>query len=72
MTLATELIYPSLSNITAPPSCVTHYVKSGKTGITRGARFKAWSADEGAAMKRNYEERPKAAFQVLRMASDSN
>jgi 3-hydroxybutyryl-CoA dehydrogenase len=72
MTLAAELIYPSLSNITAPPSCVTNLVKSGKTGIAKGAGFKAWSVDEGAAMKRNYEERLKAAFEVLKIAPDAN
>jgi 3-hydroxybutyryl-CoA dehydrogenase len=72
MTLAAELIYPSLSNITAPPSCVTNLVKSGKTGIAKGAGFKTWSANEGAAMKRNYEERLKAAFEVLKIAPDAN
>ena len=71
MTLAAELIYPSLSNITAPPSCVTNLVKSGKTGIVKGAGFKTWSSDEGATMKRNYEERLKAAFEVLKIAPDS-
>ena len=70
MTLAAELIYPSLSNIDAPPSCVTNLVKSGKTGIAKGAGFKAWSADEGASMKRKYETRLKAAFDVLKIAPD--
>ena len=72
MTLAAELIYPSLSNITAPPSCVTNLVKSGNTGIAKGAGFKTWSADEGATMKQNYEERLKAAFEVLKIAPDLN
>ena len=70
MTLAAELIYPSLSNITAPPSCVTDLVKSGKTGIAKGAGFKTWSADEAAIMKKKYEERLKAAFEVLKIAPD--
>ena len=70
MTLAAELIYPSLSNITAPPSCVSNLVKSGKTGIAKGAGFKTWSAAEGASMKRKYEERLKAAFEVLKIAPD--
>ena len=72
MTLAAELIYPSLSNITAPPSCVTNLVKSGKTGIAKGAGFKTWSADEGATVKRNYEQRLKAAFEVLKVAPDQD
>jgi 3-hydroxybutyryl-CoA dehydrogenase len=70
MTLAAELIYPSLSNIDAPPSCVTNLVKSGKTGIAKGAGFKVWPADEGANMKRKYEARLKAAFEVLKIAPD--
>ena len=72
MTLAAELIYPSLSNITAPPSCVTNLVKSGKTGIAKGAGFKTWPVEEAATMKRNYEERLKAAFEVLKIAPDPN
>ena len=70
MTLAAELIYPSLSNITKPPSCVTNLVKSGKTGIAKGAGFKVWSSDEAAVMKQNYEQRLKAAFEVLKIAPD--
>ena len=70
MALAAELIYPSLSNITAPPACVTNLVKSGKTGIAKGAGFKQWSPDEAAILKSNYEERLKAAFEVLKVAPD--
>ena len=70
MTLAAELIYPSLSNITAPPACVTNLVKSGKTGIAKGAGFKNWSSEEAKILKRNYEERLKAAFEVLKVAPD--
>ncbi|QWE08254.1 3-hydroxyacyl-CoA dehydrogenase NAD-binding domain-containing protein [Polynucleobacter ibericus] len=70
MTLAAELIYPSLSNITAPPSCVTNLVKSGKTGIAKGAGFREWSTDEAAIVKQNYEKRLKAAFEVLQIAPD--
>jgi 3-hydroxybutyryl-CoA dehydrogenase len=70
MTLAAELIYPSLSNITSPPSCVTNLVKSGKTGIAKGAGFKTWSADEAEIVKQNYEKRLKAAFAVLQVAPD--
>ena len=70
MTLAAELIYPSLSNITEPPSCVTDLVKSGKTGIAKGEGFRPWSADDAAKVKKNYEERLKAAFEVLKVAPD--
>ena len=70
MTLAAELIYPSLSNITEPPSCVTDLVKSGKTGIAKGEGFRPWSADDAAKVRKNYEERLKAAFEVLKVAPD--
>ena len=70
MTLAAELIYPSLSNITAPPTCVTNLVKSGKTGIAKGAGFKEWSSQAAANLKRQYETRLKAAFDVLKVAPD--
>ncbi|WP_197713053.1 3-hydroxyacyl-CoA dehydrogenase family protein [Polynucleobacter necessarius] len=72
MTLAAELIYPSLSNVTKPPSCVTNLVKSGKTGIVKGAGFRTWTADEAAITKHNYEQRLKAAFEVLKIAPDKN
>ena len=70
MTLAAELIYPSLSNITAPPPCVTNLVKSGKTGINKGEGLRSWSPEEAAIVKKNYEERLKAAFAVLKVAPD--
>jgi len=70
MTLAAELIYPTLSNITTPPTCVTDLVKSGKTGIAKGAGFRSWSAEEADIMQKNYEERLKAAFAVLKVAPD--
>ena len=72
MTLAAELIYPSLSNITAPPPCVTDLVKNGKTGINKGEGFRSWSPEEAAIVKQNYEERLKAAFAVLKIAPDQS
>jgi 3-hydroxybutyryl-CoA dehydrogenase len=72
MTLAAELIYPSLSNITAPPTCITNLVKTGKTGINKGEGLRSWSPEEAAIMKRNYEDRLKAAFAVLKIAPDQD
>ena len=72
MTLAAELIYPSLSNITAPPPCISNLVKNGKTGINKGEGFRSWSPEEATIMKRNYEERLKAAFAVLKVAPDQD
>ena len=70
MTLAAEVIYPSLSNITAPPACVMDLVKAGKSGIAKGEGFKKWPADEATKVKKNYEARLKAAFEVLKVAPD--
>ena len=72
MTLAAELIYPSLSNITAPPACISNLVKNGKTGINKGEGFRSWSPEEATMMKKNYEERLKAAFAVLKVAPDQD
>jgi 3-hydroxybutyryl-CoA dehydrogenase len=72
MTLAAELIYPSLSNITAPPPCVTNLVKSGKTGIAKGVGFREWSPAAATKVKQQYEERLKAAFEVLKIAPDED
>jgi 3-hydroxybutyryl-CoA dehydrogenase len=72
MTLAAELIYPSLSNITAPPACISNLVKSGKTGINKGEGFRSWSPEEATMIKKNYEERLKAAFAVLKVAPDQD
>ena len=72
MTLAAELIYPSLSNITAPPPCINNLVKNGITGINKGEGFRSWSPEEATIMKRNYEERLKAAFAVLKVAPDQD
>ena len=72
MTLAAELIYPTLSNITKPPTCVSNLVKSGKTGITQGEGFRTWSKEEAAVMKQIYDLRLKAAFAVLQIAPDQD
>ena len=72
MTLAAEVIYPSLSNITAPPPCVMDLVKAGKSGMSKGEGFRKWTPEEAARVKKNYETRLKAAFEVLKLAPDDN
>lgn len=72
MALAAEVIYPSLSNIQAPPTCVMDLVNSGKTGMAKGAGFREWSPEEAAQMKQVYERRLKAAFEVLKIAPELN
>ena len=72
MALAAKVIYPSLSNIQAPPACVMDLVNVGKTGMDKGAGFREWSPGEAAQMKHVYEERLKAAFEVLKIAPELN
>lgn len=72
MALAAEVIYPSLSNINAPPACVMDLVSTGKTGMSKGAGFREWSPEEAREMKQVYEIRLKAAFEVLKIAPELN
>jgi len=72
MVLAAEVIYPSLSNIKAPPDCVMDLVHTGKTGIAKGAGFKEWPPEEAAQMRQVYEARLKAAFEVLKISPECN
>ena len=72
MALAAEVIYPSLSNINAPPACVMDLVSTGKTGMSKGAGFREWSPEEAREMKQVYEMRLKAAFEVLKIAPELN
>ena len=63
-------VYPSLSNIDAPPACVTELVKQGRTGMNQGAGFERWTPEAVAEFKRKYELRLRAAFEVLGVAPD--
>lgn len=63
-------VYPSLSNISTPPACVTDLVKQGRTGMNQGAGFGRWTAAETAEFKRKYEARLRAAFEVLSVEPD--
>ena len=63
-------VYPSLSNVTAPPACVTDLVKKGRTGMKQGGGFQDWTPEEVAEFKRKYELRLRAAFEVLGVAPD--
>jgi 3-hydroxybutyryl-CoA dehydrogenase len=63
-------VYPSLSNATAPAKCVTDLVKAGRIGMNSGAGFADWTLDEVAEFKRKYNERLRAAFEVLSLAPD--
>jgi 3-hydroxybutyryl-CoA dehydrogenase len=55
-----------------PPTCIINLVKNGKTSINKGEGLRSWSPEEAAIMKRNYEERLKAAFAVLKIAPDED
>lgn len=58
-------VYPSLSNISSPPACVTDLVQQGRTGMKVGAGFQVWTPQAVAEFKRQYEQRLQAAFAVL-------
>lgn len=58
-------VYPSLSNITTPPACVTDLVKQSRVGMKVGAGFQDWTPEQVADFKRQYERRLQAAFEVL-------
>lgn len=63
-------VYPSLSNASTPPACVTNLVSSGRTGMKQGAGFQDWTPDQVAEFKRKYEIRLRAAFEVLAVEPD--
>ena len=64
MRAATE-IYPSLSNSSTVAACVTERVASGRTGMKAGEGFRRWTPDEVKAERAAYEQRLRAAFEVL-------
>lgn len=63
-------VYPSLSNISTPPSCVAHLVQQGRTGMKSGAGFAEWTPEQVADFRRKYELRLRAALEVLGVAPD--
>ena len=63
-------VYPTLSNATTPPKCITDLVGAGRIGMNSGAGFANWTEDQVAEFKRKYNERLQAAFQVLTVAPD--
>lgn len=65
MARAAEEIYPSLSTATTLARCVADRVAAGHTGMKAGEGFRRWSAAEVAAERAAYEQRLRAAFEVL-------
>lgn len=63
-------VYPSLSNISEPPTCVSDLVEAGRLGMNKGGGFRDWTPEQAALFKRNYEARLQAALQVLSVAPD--
>jgi 3-hydroxybutyryl-CoA dehydrogenase len=61
-------VYPSLSNITTPPACVTDLVKQGRTGMKVGAGFQDWTPEQVAEFRRQYDARLRAVVGVLGVA----
>jgi 3-hydroxybutyryl-CoA dehydrogenase len=70
MAIAASEIYPSLSNTDRLPECVASLVRDGKHGIKSGEGFRKWTPEESAKVRKNYDTRLKAAFEVLQLAPD--
>ena len=62
---AARAIYPSLSNTSEVPACLTDMVARGDTGMKSGRGFVDWSPERIAATKAGYERRLQAAFALL-------
>lgn len=67
MARASEEIYPSLSNTHQLARCVADKIAEGKTGMKAGAGFSEWSREQATKVRENYDQRLKAAFDVLKM-----
>jgi 3-hydroxybutyryl-CoA dehydrogenase len=67
MARASEEIYPSLSNTHVLARCVADKIAEGKTGMKAGAGFSEWSKEDAVQARQNYDQRLKAAFDVLKM-----
>ena len=67
MARASEEIYPSLSNSHVLARCVADKIAEGKTGMKAGAGFTQWSKEQATQARQNYDQRLKAAFDVLKM-----
>jgi len=67
MARASEEIYPSLSNTHVLARCVADKIAEGKTGMKSGAGFSEWPKEQAVLARQNYDQRLKAAFDVLKM-----
>ena len=67
MARASEEIYPSLSNTHVLACCVADKIAEGKTGMKAGAGFTQWPKEQATQARQNYDQRLKAAFDVLKM-----
>jgi 3-hydroxybutyryl-CoA dehydrogenase len=67
MARASEEIYPSLSNTNVLARCVADKIAEGKTGMKTGAGFTPWPKEKATQARQNYDQRLKAAFDVLKM-----
>jgi 3-hydroxybutyryl-CoA dehydrogenase len=70
MAIAAKEIYPSLSNNSEISPCLNKILKEKKFGIKSKEGFRTWSDEEASEMKRKYEKRLKAAFDVLQIEPD--
>lgn len=69
MARAAAEIYPSLSNSHVLADCVAGIIAQGKTGMKAGAGFMDWPPELAKTERAAYEQRLKAAFDVLNMSN---
>lgn len=65
MARAAEEIYPSLTNTPKLAKCVADNIDAGKTGMKAGSGFMTWTPETIAQERASYEQRLKAAFDIL-------
>ena len=63
---AARFIYPSLSNVSEVPACLSDMVARGDTGMKSGQGFMAWTPETIATTKASYERKLQAAFDILK------
>jgi 3-hydroxybutyryl-CoA dehydrogenase len=63
---AARAIYPTLSNVTEVPACLSDRVARGDTGMKSGRGFMHWTPETIAATQASYERKLQAAFDILK------
>lgn len=62
---AAATIYPTLSNISAPPAVLADKLKEGKFGMKTGEGFRRWTEDDAQREKARYQRVLQAALAAI-------